>query len=324
MGGRQSKSVIDAALLLTYEIQRNKKRGWKTSTLFMDVKGAYDHVAKYRLYTILQQLQLLINLISWVSTFLINRLLRLAFDGQIQDFSTIESGVPQGSPVSPILFLIYIRDLFKSPGITWISYVDDVSLTTASTSLKKNVKRLETEARKLFCLAEENSIAFDLAKTDLMHWTTIHQAADLPFKLPNGEIIQPLQSIKWLGIYFDPSLSFKHHVATKIAKAREAFFRMARLANIGNGRTPFALRQLYTACVTSIADYGSVIWWKKQGHFTKLLQSLQNLAIRKILGVFKTAPILPMEVECALPPPEIRLNAAIRMYAFRMLSVRKN
>jgi hypothetical protein len=174
----------------------------------MDVKGAYDHVAKYRLYTVLQQLQLPINLISWVSTFLINRLLRLAFDGQIQDFSTIESGVPQGSPVSPILFLIYIRDLFKSPGITWISYVDDVSLTTAFTSLKKNVKRLETEARKLFCLTEENSIAFDLAKTDLIHWTTIHQAADLPLKLPNREIIQPLQSIKWLGIYFDPSLSF--------------------------------------------------------------------------------------------------------------------
>lgn len=324
MGGRRNKSAIDAALLLTNEIQRNKKRGWKTSTLFMDVKGAYDHVAKYRLYTILQQLQLPINLISWVSTFLINRLLRLAFDGQIQDFSTIESGVPQGSPVSPILFLIYIRDLFKSPGITWISYVDDVSLTTVSTSLKKNVKRLELEAKKLFCLAEENCIAFDLAKTDLMHWTTTHQAADSSLKLPNGKIIQPLQSIKWLGIYFDPSLSFKHHIATKVAKARGAFFRMARLANIGNGLTPFALRQLYTACVTSIADYGSVIWWKKQGHFTKLLQGLQNLAMRKILGVFKTAPILPMEVECVLPPPEIRLNAAIRIYALRMLKLAPN
>lgn len=219
-----------------------------------------NHVAKYRLYTILQQLQLLINLISWVSTFLINRLLRLAFDRQIQDFSSIESGVPQGSPVSLIQFLIYIRDLFKSPGIIWISYVDDVSLTTASTSLEKNVKRLELEAKKLFCLTEENSIAFDLAKTDLMHWTTIHQAVDLPLKLPNGEIIQPLQSIKWLGIYFDPLLSFKQYVTTKVAKARGTFFRMARLANIGNGLTPFALRQLYTACVTSITDYGSVIW----------------------------------------------------------------
>ena len=58
--------------------------------------------------------------------------------------------------------------------------------------------------------------------------------------------------------------------------------------------------------------------------FTKLLQSLQNLAMRKILGVFKTAPILPMEVESALPPPEIRLNSKRRMYAFRMLKLSPN
>jgi hypothetical protein len=109
--------------------------------------------------------------------------------------------------------------------------------------------------------------------------------------------------VKWLGIYFDLTLSFKHHVSTKVAKARGAFFRMSRLANIRRGLTPFALRQIYTACVMSIADYGTEIWWRGQQHLTKLLQGVQNLAIRKILGVFKTAPILPMEVESALPPP---------------------
>ncbi|CAG8978349.1 hypothetical protein HYALB_00012484 [Hymenoscyphus albidus] len=96
---------------------------------------------------------------------------------------------------------------------------------------------------------------------------------------------------------------------------------MSRLANNSKGLTPFALRQLYTACVTSIADYGSTIWWRGQAQFTTLLQKLQNLAIRKILGVFKTTPILPMEVESALPPPEVRLSSSLRTYALRLLKL---
>lgn len=124
--------------------------------------------------------------------------------------------------------------------------------------------------------------------------------------------------VKWLGIFFDSSLKFKHHASMKIAKARNAFRRIGRLANIDRGLTPFALRQMYIACVTSIADYGTVIWWNNQVNLTTKLQALQNLSIGKILGVFKTAPILPLEVESALPPPEIRMDAFIRAHAFRL------
>jgi hypothetical protein len=99
---------------------------------------------------------------------------------------------------------------------------------------------------------------------------------------------------------------------------------MNRLANTERGLSPFSMRQLYQACVTSIADYGSIVWWKGQTQFKNQLQALQNLALRKILGVFKTTPIIPMEVEAALLPPDIRLNASIRQYAFRVLKLSPN
>ena len=54
-----------------------------------------------------------------------------------------------------------------------------------------------------------------------------------------------------------------------------------------------------------------MIWWKGQAYAKKPLQALQNLALRKILGVFKTAPIIPMEVEAALQPPSVRLNTSV-------------
>ena len=96
---------------------------------------------------------------------------------------------------------------------------------------------------------------------------------------------------------------------------------MARLANSERGLTPFALRQLYLACIVSVADYGSIIWWRGQSSLIRPLQAIQNLAARKILGVFKTAPIAPIEVESALPPVAVRLNTNIRQYAFRMLKI---
>ena len=96
---------------------------------------------------------------------------------------------------------------------------------------------------------------------------------------------------------------------------------MARLANSEKGLTPFALRQLYLACVVSVADYGSVIWWRGQASLLRPLKAIQNLAVRKILGVFKTAPIIPIEVEAAILPPRVRLNTNIRQYTFRLLKL---
>jgi hypothetical protein len=113
-------------------------------------------MAKNQLLGILKRLQLLINLISWISSFLEDRVLRLSFDGETEDFSPINTGIPQDSPVSPILFLIYIRDLFPKLAAKPLSYIDNISLTVASTSLKKNVRILQREVAKIYSLGAQN------------------------------------------------------------------------------------------------------------------------------------------------------------------------
>jgi hypothetical protein len=202
IGGRLKKSAVDAALLLTNEVELNRLIKRKTSTLLLDVKDAFDHVAKNQLLTILRKLQLPVSLIAWVSSFLVNRELKLSFDGQLEKFSKIDTGIPQGSPISPILFLIYIRDLFPSltSSVQVLSYIDDIALTTASTSLKKNIRILEREVVKLQELATGNSIEFDLAKTELIHFKMAKEAKTASLKLPDGKIIQPKELVRWLGI----------------------------------------------------------------------------------------------------------------------------
>jgi len=325
IGGRQKKSAIDAALLLTNHVEQNKRQRRKTSTLFLDVKGAFDHVAKNQLLSILQSLRLPANLIAWVSSFLSDRQLQLAFDGQTEGFKPITTGIPQGSPTSPILFLIYIRDLFCSTAVKFFSYIDDISLSITSTSLRKNIKILESEVKTLYDIGDQNGIRFDLVKTELIHFnTSFEKASQAKLKLPNNAIVEPKRVVKWLGIYFDSKLTFNEHVKIRVSQARATFERFIRLANIGQGLSTGSLRQLYLACIVSVADYGAPIWWKGQSQIKNLLQGLQTAASRKILGVFKTSPILPMEVEARLAPPEIRLNTTVRKYALRAIQLPTN
>jgi hypothetical protein len=150
IGGRCQKSAIDAALLLLDQIQGQRKLGRITSTVFLDIKGAFDHVSQNQLLAVLQKLGLPSSLISWVQSFLTNRILRLSFDSQTEEFCKIAAGIPQGSPISPILFLIYIRPLFESTTSFSLSYMDDLSISVSSTSLKKNIRILEREVASLF------------------------------------------------------------------------------------------------------------------------------------------------------------------------------
>jgi hypothetical protein len=96
IGGRLKKSAIDAALLLVDQVQHQKQKGYVTSTVFLDVKGAFDHVSHNQFLQTLRKLGLPISLIAWAKSFLSERSLRLAFDGKVEDFSKINSGIPQG------------------------------------------------------------------------------------------------------------------------------------------------------------------------------------------------------------------------------------
>lgn len=167
------------------------------------------------------------SLICWVASFLDHRTLQLKFDGEEETVKGIETGIPQGSPISPILFLIYIREIFKTRSVHVLSYMDYLAITTTSTSMKRNIRILERQVSQLFEMASLNSIQFDPSKTELMHSTNRKASKNHPLTLPDGKQVAPKDSIRWLGILFDPGLKFRGHVATKTAQATQKFYRMS-------------------------------------------------------------------------------------------------
>jgi ribonuclease HI len=328
MGSRRQISAIDAVMSLVHDIQLAKSEGKVTSVLFMDVKGAYDHVSLNQLLKICQDLGLPRSLCNWIECFMSCRQVQLAFDGNKQEKQKVKIGIPQKSPVSPILFLIYIRNIFSDINkinIRSPSYVDDISLNASSNSIEENCLLLEKAAEKMLQLQSQNNIQFDMEKIELIHFHSKRtiSSEDFPIQIGNKQI-DPKNLTKWLGVWLDSKLNFKEHVEKKIADATRTFYQIARLSNTERGLSFQAMRQLYIACITSIADYGVPIWWNNQKHLLEKYQKLQNQALRKILGAFKTSPSMAMELEAAIPPPKIRFNKICKNYALRIMQMPKN
>src|SRR6201747_2497036 len=150
IGGRPKRSAVDASMLLTSTVDQGKREGKVKSTLCIDVKGAFDNVFSKRLLQTLKKMHLNPAVTRLVDSFLTNRLASLTFDAESEPMTPIMTGIPQGSPVSPILFLLYLQPLFIQldqihPHITSPSYIDDICLLVQGNSATSNARKLEKE-----------------------------------------------------------------------------------------------------------------------------------------------------------------------------------
>jgi hypothetical protein len=118
--------------------------GLKVSSLFLDIKGGFDNVQGHILAARLRSHNTPSYIINWVLSFLSDRSCRLLFKGGPMIFETVDVGVPQCSPISPLLFVIYVAPLHSISlprGIT-LSFVDDFALMKASNSYCSNICHL--------------------------------------------------------------------------------------------------------------------------------------------------------------------------------------
>jgi hypothetical protein len=303
IGGRKQRSAIDAVMSLVHDIDLSKRNKTVTSALLMDVKGAFDNVSKDRLLHTMFSLGLPPSLLSWTNHFMTYRKTSLAFDGNREPLLPVQTGIPQGSPISPILFLIYLRPLFdelnaRYPFAQCPSYIDDVAIVVEGRNEIENARLLGEIARYVFTWADKNAITFDGPKTELIHFIRRRQPSpdpDSSVYLPNGSLIEPSSCVRWLGVWLDSRLSFHNHIKAKTTAATRSYFALRRLANTQKGLTVSIMRQLYISTVLPILDYGSEVWWMGQKTSISKLITVQNGAMRSILGAFKTTPIAALE-----------------------------
>ena len=141
-GSLLSVSLFDACTAATEIVRILQRLALKVSLLFVDIKGGFDNVDADILCSSLHSKGVKHYLVSWVRFFLTGRSWRLLFQGSPRMFSPVAVGTAQGSPVSPLLFVIYVAPLHIP--LDWglvLSYIDDFSLSVSSRSNSRTLYR---------------------------------------------------------------------------------------------------------------------------------------------------------------------------------------
>lgn len=192
-----------------------------------------------------------IKLLRIVSSFLTGRSARVRFDGATTPFSNIECGTPQGSPLSPILYLVYLAELVLK-GDRWrFAYADDVLFVRISESIEQNVMQLELDLAAADRCAAENKVQFAPEKTEVIHISR-HRAPcpQIPV-LVSGIEVSPkteptkhskIPGLRWLGYWFDNKLSGACHVNERVAMASRVANHVRSLARVKYGPPAQSLR----------------------------------------------------------------------------------
>lgn len=338
-GALPLRSCSDLIAAAIHDIECAWQRGFVTSMLTLDVKGAFDAVLPVRLIQRFHTQGWSENLIRWVSSFTTERKARMRLDGEAGELFDLECGLPRGSPVSPILFMLYIEPLFKlstlQPGRqrSWFGYADDIAILACSPSLENNCTLLAKEWKEALDWGALEGITFDLGKSELIHFSRRNRDGNPPISVafPEGRhhTVHPVEqgaSLRWLGVHLNRKLTFKGHVKTLSARASQVANGLRSLGNTIWGAPAYLLRRAVTSCVLPILNYASEAWWPSKGRpkngrtisncvsgLLHILDVTQNTAIRAILPVYKTTPVPILQREAALPPAEVALDA--KLYA---------
>ena len=330
-GGRPGRTTEDALLLLTERIQHAWKEREIYSAIFMDVAGAFNNLHHERLLSNMRKRQIPGVIIEWTQSFLTGRSTQLWFNDFRSPNIETPAGIPQGSPLSPTLYMIYNSELLEIPRkceettAQSLGFIDDIAYGIQGESDQQNVEKLT----KMLNLAEgwkqRHGAQFETSKYVLIHFTRNHRkAADCPIIL-QGTTIEPSLTGRYLGVIFDKGLRFKEHVQHATKKGTKFALAMGRIANAKWGTQYQYIRQLFVSVVAPRMDYAAIVWHRPakygQTHApsqTKSLSTAQRTAMKAILGAFRTTPTVALEVETNLAPTHLRLRRKVLRTMTRM------
>jgi len=320
-GSLAGLSASDAVITLTHEIRTLQMAGRKVSTLFLDIKGGFDNVNPSTLCNMLKSKGVNPYLVSWTRSFLTGRLCRLLYQGSPKVFAPVSVGTPQGSPVSPLLFIIYVSRLHSEipQGLT-LSYVHDFALTVSSASYRRNIQLLQKHYAVLKAKGACLGVGFSIPKTELIHWRTKRDRGPLSRSAIHldGSVFHPKDEVRWLGYWFTPSISTTPHFTKRLAKAQAAFVAIKKLSPPGMGLPPFLCHRLASSLLFPILSYGADTF-EPTIHMTRKLASFWHKVQRWTTNCFACTPIDILAVEACLPPVDLLLAYKRRLACLRVM-----
>ncbi|KAF6525889.1 hypothetical protein HZS61_011684 [Fusarium oxysporum f. sp. conglutinans] len=297
-GTRKQRSAEQALILLQEHIFSAWRSRQVVSLISFDVKGAYNGVCKERLLQRMKARGIPEGLLRWVDAFCSERTATIMINGQSSESRPLpQAGLPQGSPLSPILFLFFNADLVhtqidKNGGA--IAFVDDHTAWVSGPTAQSNRRGIQAVIDKALDWERRSGATFEAEKTAIIHFTRYTGRIDSePFTI-KGERVFPKDQVKILGVVMDSRLHYKQHIARAATKGLEAAMELKRL----KGMTPSTMRQRLTAMVAPVVDYAPNVWMHAcKTVATYAIQRVQRIGAQAIIGSFTSVATGVAEAE---------------------------
>lgn len=233
-----------------------------TAALFCDLSRAFDCVDYNILLSKLKYYKFSNLALSWVNSYLKDRQQRTIIKKNntkfISEWQKIECGVPQGSILGPLLFLIFVNDVPKNVSSNLILYADDTTAIVKAKDAEGLKEKLDLSLLELSSWFSANGLKLNSSKTQIIKFQTMQNRHTSIFELHyDGNLLSFVKSIKFLGVSIDQNLTWRPHIEMTTKKLNTACFQMRVLRNVIDLKTKLIV---YYAMFYSFLQYGIELW----------------------------------------------------------------
>ena len=309
-GFRRNKSTDDHLFRLSQSVMESFIRREHVVAAFLDVEKAFDNVWHNGLRDKIFMLDLPTKITRWLSDFLVGRVIQVNVNGFLSDQISHAAGVPKGSVLSPLLFLIYVNDLPKPHHRqnSKSQFADDTALWAASRNVHIAAKRLQKDLQKLAKWCAKWRIKLNPEKTKVIIFSRSYLAGkpEPTLKL-YGERLKIHPQVKFLGSLSTLNSLLKKHFEDILGRCNARYNRIRLLTNKKWGPSPSTILQIYKQCVRPIFEYGSLLTITILDTIISEIQRLQNKFIRLALRLPKYISVKLLHDSSGLPYVKDRL-----------------
>jgi hypothetical protein len=313
-GYKPLDSSMNQLIYISHKIYEALEKGHDVCFVSLDASAAFDRVWHSGLLHKLKCKGIVGKLFDWLKSYLSDRFQRVVIKGQFSEWIKILAGVPQGSILGPLLFLIYIDDIINDIESNIFLFADDTSLVERITDPVLTFEQINRDLTKLHNWSQQWLVNFNPAKTKYIVFSKKIHSPNYPDLYIGGEILQRVKQHKQLGIIFNETMTWEHHINEN---CRKAMNRLTTLKRIGTKIPRKSRLTIYLAYIRPVLEFGFQLYDNSSKEYLEKLERVQREALLFITAAYKKTSHRELLKEVGLPMLEKRRKSNKIQFMFK-------